>query len=126
MLNKNAQLWVDDPQKNNKEIRYLLKILGNIDVVPEDFLIDFKHLKYLVIKAPKEILQPRYERELKKLNEEVKRLEQKLSNEKFLNNAPPDIVAKEWEKLTDYETERFETIRKLNNLEFDTVLELKP
>ena len=48
----------------------------------------------------------RLEKELKKLAEEIKRLEGKLGNEKFIANAPEMIVAEEREKLADYLNQR--------------------
>ena len=42
-------------------------------------------------------------KEKDKLDKEIKRTSGKLSNEKFLNNAPADVVAKEKEKLATFE-----------------------
>jgi valyl-tRNA synthetase len=44
----------------------------------------------------------RLEKEIKKLDGEIKRLDGKLSNEKFVANAPEDVVAEEREKLAGY------------------------
>jgi valyl-tRNA synthetase len=46
----------------------------------------------------------RLEKEIGKLEKEIGRLGGKLSNEKFVANAPADVVAKEKEKLADYES----------------------
>ncbi|WP_422138358.1 valine--tRNA ligase [Endozoicomonas sp. ALC020] len=43
----------------------------------------------------------RLSREVERLNKEVQRFEGKLANEKFINNAKPEVVAKEREKLTE-------------------------
>jgi len=48
----------------------------------------------------------RLEKELKKLEGEIKRLEGKLGNEKFLANAPEEVVAEEQQKLLDYQQQR--------------------
>lgn len=45
----------------------------------------------------------RLEKEIGKLTKEIGRLSGKLSNDKFVANAPDDVVAKEKEKLTGYE-----------------------
>ncbi|MEM9277915.1 MAG: valine--tRNA ligase [Pseudomonadota bacterium] len=46
--------------------------------------------------------QARLDKELKKLAGEIKRLEGKLGNEKFVANAPEAVVAEERQKLADY------------------------
>ena len=51
-------------------------------------------------------MRERYTREIAKLDVEVDRLEKKLSNEKFVANAKPDVVAAEREKLGDYQRQR--------------------
>ena len=43
----------------------------------------------------------RLKKELEKADKEIKRLEGKLGNAKFVSNAPDDVVAKEKEKLTE-------------------------
>ena len=46
----------------------------------------------------------RLDKELAKLNKERGRLNGKLSNEKFIANAPDDVVAKERQKLSEVES----------------------
>ena len=48
--------------------------------------------------------QARLEKEIDKLNKELQRLRGKLSNEKFVSNAPEDVVNKEKTKLADAES----------------------
>ncbi len=48
----------------------------------------------------------RIEKELAKLDDEIMRIEKKLSNEKFVANAKPEIVAEQREKLEDYTTQK--------------------
>ena len=48
----------------------------------------------------------RIEKELAKLDDEIMRIEKKLSNEKFVANAKPEIVAEQREKLEDYSTQK--------------------
>ena len=43
-------------------------------------------------------------KEIDKLNKELQRLRGKLSNEKFISNAPEDVVNKEKTKLADAES----------------------
>ncbi|TIP74166.1 MAG: hypothetical protein E5X63_43255, partial [Mesorhizobium sp.] len=44
----------------------------------------------------------RLQKELVKVTEEIARLHKKLSNEKFVANAPEDVVEAEREKLAEY------------------------
>ncbi len=44
----------------------------------------------------------RLQKEIAKVTEEIARLHKKLSNEKFVANAPEDVVAAEREKLEEY------------------------
>jgi valyl-tRNA synthetase len=44
----------------------------------------------------------RLQKEVAKVTEEIARLHKKLSNEKFVANAPEDVVAAEREKLAEY------------------------
>ena len=48
----------------------------------------------------------RIEKELSKLDGEIMRLEKKLSNEKFVANAPEAVVAEQREKLDDYKNQK--------------------
>jgi valyl-tRNA synthetase len=53
----------------------------------------------------------RLQKELAKATEEIARLHKKLSNDKFVANAPEDVVAVEREKLAEYR----ETQERLSN-----------
>ncbi|RKJ45549.1 valine--tRNA ligase, partial [Butyricicoccus sp. 1XD8-22] len=53
----------------------------------------------------------RLEKELEKWAKEVKLVLGKLSNEKFVSKAPEELVAKEREKLADYQ-EKHEAVEK--------------
>lgn len=50
--------------------------------------------------------QQRLEKEIVKLDGEITRLDKKLSNQKFLANAPQDVVAGEREKRADYQGQK--------------------
>jgi valyl-tRNA synthetase len=65
-----------------------------------------ERLDGLRIQADPKMLTERYTREIGKLDVEVERLEKKLSNEKFVANAKPDVVAAERAKLDDYNAQR--------------------
>jgi valyl-tRNA synthetase len=61
-----------------------------------------ERLGALRLQADADVLRERYTRDIARLTGEVERLEKKLSNEKFVANAKPDVVAAEREKLADY------------------------
>ncbi len=63
-------------------------------------------LAALRARAPRELLEGRYQKELARLAGEVERLERKLSNEAFVAKAAPDVVAKERGKLEGYRSEQ--------------------
>jgi valyl-tRNA synthetase len=65
-----------------------------------------ERLDGLRIQADPKMLTERYTREIGKLDVEVERLEKKLSNEKFVANAKPDVVVAERAKLDDYNAQR--------------------
>ncbi|CAM2961778.1 valine--tRNA ligase [Salinicoccus roseus] len=58
----------------------------------------------------------RLEGELKRLEGELKRVDGKLSNEKFVANAPADVVEKEKEKQIGYQSQFNEVRERLDNL----------
>ncbi|WP_417491473.1 valine--tRNA ligase [Maricaulis sp.] len=55
-------------------------------------------------------------KEIAKLDGEIKRLEGKLSNERFIANAPEALVAEQREKLADYATQRVKMVEALERL----------
>jgi valyl-tRNA synthetase len=65
-----------------------------------------ERLDGLRVQADPAMMRDRYTREIAKLDVEVERLEKKLTNEKFVANAKPDVVAAEREKLADYQRQR--------------------
>ena len=58
----------------------------------------------------------RLEKEIGKLDGEIKRLEGKLGNEKFVANAPEAVVAEEREKLSGYQEQREKTVAALERI----------
>ncbi|MBC5811567.1 MAG: valine--tRNA ligase [Candidatus Eremiobacteraeota bacterium] len=69
-------------------------------------------LEAVAVRAPRGVLAKRYRKDAERLDDEVGRLEKKLSNEQFTSKASPDVVAKEREKLSSYRSER-ERVREL-------------
>ena len=63
-----------------------------------------------------EQLKERLEKEIKRLEGLITGTEKKLSNEKFVNNAPEKVVAKEKEKLSGLKSSLTEVKDNLNNL----------
>ncbi|AKG74171.1 valine--tRNA ligase [Salinicoccus halodurans] len=59
----------------------------------------------------------RLEQELKRLEGELKRVDGKLGNEKFVSNAPQDVVDKEKEKKLGYQSQYNEVKERLESLE---------
>ncbi len=55
-------------------------------------------------------------KEIAKLDGEIKRLEGKLGNERFIANAPEALVAEQREKLADYATQRVKMVEALERL----------
>ncbi len=60
--------------------------------------------------------QARLKKEQDKLDKEIARLMAKLGNQKFVANAPEDVVAKEKEKLTEYQTTQSKLIEQFEKL----------
>jgi valyl-tRNA synthetase len=66
--------------------------------------------------APTGILSERYKKEEARLRSETDRLERKLADERFVANAKPEVVAKEREKLADYQRELERVVKMLAEL----------
>jgi len=58
----------------------------------------------------------RLDREIDKISLEAKKLSGKLSNEKFVGNAPAEVVAKERQKLADFESSLSQLNQKRNSI----------
>ena len=59
----------------------------------------------------------RIDKELNKNNNEVDRLEKKLSNNNFIQNAPNEVVEKEKNKLADLKASRKILLQQVKDLE---------
>ena len=90
-------LWLEDGQTPPPAATQLL---GKLELmVPLAGLID------------KEAELARLGKEIAKLSKEISRISGKLANEKFVANAPDEVVAKEKEKLSGHQ----DAIQKLQN-----------
>ncbi len=90
LANLESITWLDDPSKAPLsatalagELEILVPMAGLIDISAE---------------------LARLDREIDKISLEAKKLSGKLGNEKFLSNAPTEVVTKERQKLTDFES----------------------
>ena len=90
LANLESITWLDDPSKAPLsatalagELEILVPMAGLIDISAE---------------------LARLDREIDKISLEAKKLSGKLGNEKFVSNAPTEVVAKERQKLTDFES----------------------
>jgi valyl-tRNA synthetase len=80
--------WIDDDAEPPPSA---IKIVGDLKIlVPLAGLID--------VTAELE----RMDKEINKIIKEITRIQNKLGNEAFVKNAPPEIVAKEKAKIQDY------------------------
>ena len=58
----------------------------------------------------------RLQKKIDKLDIEIKKISGKLSNAKFVDNAPKDVVAKEKEKMADFQHNFDKLNQQLNNI----------
>jgi valyl-tRNA synthetase len=103
-----ARVVVTGPELDTA-IAEQLRLLAGVEFRTDDSVPGetfAQRLDALRMQADPAMLRERYEREIAKLDLEVERLEKKLSNEKFVSNAKPDVVAAEREKLADYGRQR--------------------
>tara|TARA_B110001452_G_scaffold45611_1_gene34867 strand:- start:9623 stop:12487 length:2865 start_codon:yes stop_codon:yes gene_type:complete len=106
----------NNDQRRMEENRQFLSKLANLESIT--WLDDANEapLSATALAGELEILVPmaglidisaelaRLDREIDKIALEAKKLSGKLSNEKFIGNAPVEVVAKERQKLSDYES----------------------
>ena len=85
-----------------------------IPIQYEDMREEIKDIRRRIEKIEKEI--NRLEKELDKWEKEVALVQRKLSNEGFVAKAPQQLVAKEKEKLVDYEEKRSNVEARLQEL----------
>ncbi len=125
-LGKNIPLYFNNASDNDKRCieenrQFLLKLaaLESITVLAPGeeaplsapaYVGDLEILVPMAGLIDKDAELARLQKEASKLQTEVKRLQGKLSNAKFVDNAPAEVVAKEKDKLKDYE----QTLEKLS------------
>ncbi|WP_342227391.1 valine--tRNA ligase [Rickettsiella endosymbiont of Rhagonycha lignosa] len=80
--------WVIEKDKN---ANYAMGLVGNLELfIPMEGLID---IEAEALRLKKEIL---------KIEKEIERAKSKLDNAAFVKNAPPEIIAQEQQRLTDF------------------------
>ena len=80
--------WLVEKEKN---ANYAMGLVGSLELlIPMEGLID---TKAEILRLKKEIL---------KIEKEIERAESKLGNAAFVNNAPPEIIAQERQRLVDF------------------------
>jgi valyl-tRNA synthetase len=62
-------------------------------------------LAAMTVRAPRDVSLARYQKETRRLRDEVERFEKRLGNEQFVAKADPAVVAKERSKLEGYRAE---------------------
>ncbi len=120
----------EDQGRLNDSMDYLTR-LGRIesiqvfspdDSTPESAIALVGNMKILIPMAgliDKEAEISRLEKEIQKIDKELPRIEGKLSNEKFIANAPEDVIYKEKQKLESLNTSKqslLEQLEKIRNL----------
>ncbi len=100
------KLRVEVPASLDAELRVLIGLYANADVaesIGPDAGAD--PLSAITFKADKNVLAARYRRDIERLEAEVGRSTQKLSNEAFTSRAKADVVDAERAKLAGYRNE---------------------
>jgi valyl-tRNA synthetase len=100
------KLTLEVPPELEEEIRTLLVLHVGATLAELPSAGGADPLTAVRVRAPLDILAGRYRRELERLDGEVARLEKKLGNEQFTSKASPEVVAKERDKLSGYQSER--------------------
>ncbi len=106
-LHPRDRVVVDAPANVPEEIAALLELLAQATVeraAPSGTTVD-EALAALGVRAPRQLLAERYQKEAQQLRFEIERGERKLNNEAFVAKAAPNVVAKEREKLEGYRGE---------------------
>ncbi len=114
-LTPKEKITLKVPAGLDAELRTLL-LRHTVAEAVEISSADGDPLDAVTVRAPAELLQARYTREIERLDAEIARLEKKLGNEQFVSKASPDVVAKEREKLAGYEAERARARERLDGL----------
>ncbi|MDG6777452.1 valine--tRNA ligase [Thiomicrorhabdus sp. zzn3] len=108
-LNEKDQAWLENNRLFLQTLAKLesITVLDDESAAPESAVSLVGEMKVLIPMAgliDKEAELNRLDKEIGKLEGEIKRLSGKLSNEGFVAKAPEAVVAKERQKLGDYET----------------------
>lgn len=108
-LNENDQAWLNNNRMFLKTLAKLedITVLENEADAPDSAVSLVGEMKVLIPMAgliDKTAELTRLDKEIGKLEGEIKRLAGKLNNESFVAKAPEAVVNKERQKLSDYET----------------------
>ncbi|MEY4718411.1 MAG: hypothetical protein RL563_1029, partial [Pseudomonadota bacterium] len=123
---------ISDTDRSNllESESYLLKLgrldsitsLAVLDDLPESAIALVGEMKILIPMAgliDKDAELARLEKEIQRIQKELPRIESKLSNVEFVDKAPPEVIAKEREKLSGLQSsmnnlnEQYARIKKL-------------
>ena len=114
------KMTVDVPASLDADARALLGLHANATIVEAaavDTSAEGEPLLAATPRAPAALLRARYAKDVVRLDGELRRLAEKLGNERFVSRAAPDVVAGERAKLAAYEAERIRTAELLARLE---------
>ncbi len=101
------KLTLEVPAGLDADARTLLGLHANATLVDgSSVAANVDLLTAVTVHAPHGLLRQRYAKDVERLDAEVARLEKKLGNAQFVSKASTEVVAKEREKLSGYESER--------------------
>jgi valyl-tRNA synthetase len=98
------RVTIDAPSNVPEEMAALVALFGSGTIersAPSGNGLE-EALAGIGVRAPQDVLEERYRKEVRYLLSEIDRGEKKLGNEAFVAKAAPDVVAKEREKLEGY------------------------
>ncbi len=117
------RLTLEVPAILDAEARALLALHANADIVETARAGNGSAadpLLAVTVRTAPDLLRRRLLGDLQRLDNEVERLEAKLSNAAFVNKASPDVVAKERAKLINYSSERASLRSRFDELQEDS------
>jgi valyl-tRNA synthetase len=117
-LQPRERVTLEVPQNVPDDAASLLALYaaGDVERAPSAGGSVEEALAAVAVRAPRGILLGRLKKDCERLTAEVDRGEKKLSNEKFVSKAAPDVVAKEREKLEQYRSELARTREQLREM----------
>jgi valyl-tRNA synthetase len=106
-LHPRERVTLDVPANVPERAAELLALLASATVERAEAAGDSldEALAHVAVRAPRDVLEERYRKQLAHLHSEIDRGERKLGNEAFVAKAASSVVAKEREKLEGYRSE---------------------